>query len=146
MKNLRFNILSSFRCGNFKISKISFDVSNIFAMAFVKGSYSRLVTAMRLLRPMIHVVRGCMTPGSAKLCFLFILSISAIGRDQGLPGVVKYLKVGSVIIQQRLSGYKINDLSPIGPRIARSKSCLPKVIPSHQRQLMMAGDNVTMKF
>lgn len=60
--------------------------------------------------------------------------------------VVKYLKVMSVVIQQVSAGYKISDLTPLGMRISRDKSGLPRIIPSYQRKLMRSGDKQVIKF
>jgi hypothetical protein len=146
MKQLKFEILKVFRSRILKISKISFDIAQIFATTFVKGGHSKMNRTMRILKSMVYLVRGGMTPGSAKLCFLFTRYVCSIGKRQGLPGVVKHLKVLSVVLQQVLAGYKLKDLTTLGPRVSRSKTGYPRCIPAAQRELLRKGDHKAMKF
>jgi len=87
-----------------------------------------------------------MTPGDAKLCFIFIKHLLTITKTQGITGTVKHLKVASVLLQQILSGYRLDDLTPLGPRIARTKSGLPRFIPREQRAKLRNGDYIAMRF
>jgi len=58
----------------------------------------------------------------------------------GKPGVVKYTKACSIMLQQSLGGYVIPDIGELGIRVRRTNSGLPKVIPSIYRKAIRNGD------
>jgi hypothetical protein len=145
MKNQNFKIFEVFKGGYLRISRIQSDIMQIFATAFVKGSYLQLKLALRLIKMSIYVIRGKMVPGDVKICWSFIQHIRGIAKTQGLPGTVKYLKVSSVLLQQCVAQYKIDDITPIGPRISRSKSGLPRFIHPLQREKIRLGDPLTIR-
>lgn len=60
--------------------------------------------------------------------------------------MVKHLKVASVILQQVIAGNKIPDLTSLGPRISRTKSGLPRFIPSYQRKLIREGNPMVIRY
>lgn len=66
-------------------------------------------------------------------------SINRIALDQGLPGLVKYLKTCCILLQQYLGGHQIKDLSSVGPRVSRTKSGLPRLLPSSVRYSIRKG-------
>jgi len=60
-------------------------------------------------------------------------------RDNGLPGVVKYLKVCTVVLQQVIAGHALSDCGLLGMRISRTHSGIPRIIPSRYRGLIKGG-------
>jgi hypothetical protein len=75
-----------------------------------------------------------------------IKHLSDIKDKQGLPGLVKYLKVHSVVLQQIIAGHKLEDLTPLGPRVARNSSGLPRFIPAVMRRRIKSGDPLAIRF
>lgn len=60
-----------------------------------------------------------------------------IQKSQGIKGLVLYLKVNSVLLQQAISGHVLVDVTPLGPRVSRTKGGgLPRIIPSHHRLII----------
>jgi hypothetical protein len=67
---------------------------------------------------------------------LSILSkLQLVQKSNGLPGLVIYLKVCSVVLQQYTGGYHLHDISPLGMRISR-RGNLPSIICNSHRQLI----------
>lgn len=64
-------------------------------------------------------------------------------QTQGRVGLVLYLKSATILIQQTLSNYKVDQL---GPRISRSRTGLPRFLPLFVRQRMLNGDTTLIKF
>lgn len=71
--------------------------------------------------------------------------MSALEKDQGLPGVVKYLKVCSIALQQSISGHVVKDLSDVGPRISRTNTGIPRIIPAGARKRIRSGCVLTIQ-
>lgn len=59
-----------------------------------------------------------------------LTTLHHLHRTQGSPGIVKYTKGATVVLQQVIAGYRISDLSAIGPRFTRTRAGLPRVIPA----------------
>jgi hypothetical protein len=57
-----------------------------------------------------------------------------IQRTQGSKGLVTYLKVSAVLLQQSAAGHRLDDVSLLGPRVSRTKGMgLPRIIPRRSR-------------
>jgi hypothetical protein len=99
-------------------------------------------TTLRVhLLQMLRVVFGTVSPFWVKTTFkTFGYEFYRIYKFQGLPGLVKYLKVYSVVIQQVIGGHREEDLTSLGPRISRTKGGLPRVLNSQWRKLIRNGD------
>jgi hypothetical protein len=127
---------------NFRISKVQFNSSKIGAMAFVKRG--------RLLVPHLlrywYIVGGSLTPNRVRIAYAYLNHLNFLQKHGGLPMVVKYLKVASVLLQQVVSGHVLKDLTPLGMRISRDKSGLPRFLPVSQRELIRRGDKRVLKF
>jgi len=109
----------------------------------------RVKAGLPLLRPILlvgRVVVGTLNPSWVKVSLSFIRFLSGLWKSQGVPGVVKYLKVASVVLQQASAGYRVRDLTSLGPRLSRSKSGLPRFIPYQQRQRILNGDVKCINF
>lgn len=61
------------------------------------------------------------------------IRLSKIQKKQGVKGLALFLKSSSVSLQQSVSGYIIKDLSEVGPRVSRTCSGLPRIIPARHR-------------
>lgn len=67
--------------------------------------------------------------------FSILSKLQLIQKSNGLPGLVIYLKVCSIILQQYTGGYHLHDISPLGMRISR-RGNLPSIICNSHRQLI----------
>lgn len=92
------------------------------------------------------VMGGSITPGLVRTSLLVFKEINLISNQQGLPGVVKYLKVAAVVLQQTIAGHYTKDLTELGPRIARTRTGLPRIIPAHHRALIRMGNPFMIKY
>jgi hypothetical protein len=109
----------------------------------------RVKAGLPLLLPILQVGRvvvGTLNPSWVKVSYVFARSLANLYRSQGVPGVVKHLKVASVILQQAAAGYRIKDLTELGPRLSRTGTGLPRIIPHQQRQRILAGDSMCIRF
>jgi len=123
---LRFFLITKF---------LNLDEKHLNAILSVKG-WKPLLS--HLLRVVSIVVNG-LTSNWARTTVVLINRIYKVQKAQGLPGVVKYLKVASVALQQHLGGHVEKDLTSLGPRVARTKSGIPRVIPYNVRRLIKGG-------
>lgn len=100
---------------------------------------------VRLFLRVAPLVIGRLTPTWASAIYTFSKELRRISKTQGAPGLVKYLKVLYIITQQAAGGYKISDLSQIGPRVARTAGGLPRIILKSHRQGIRRGDPWTIR-
>lgn len=126
----------------FSISKSRFDISKLYAMAFVKEGRPMVKHLSRV----VYLLGGSITPNWVRLTKIFLKKVNHLKRKGGIPMVVKYLKVSSILIQQVCAGYVLPDITPLGVRISRSKSGLPRFIPAYQRKLIMRQNHLVIKF
>jgi hypothetical protein len=80
--------------------------------------------------------------GSLSLCFLkeaqvLASKLSSIRKEQGIKGLTFYLKSCSIALQQSLAGYRIHNMTLVGPRISRTKRGLPRIICRSHRLIMV---------
>jgi len=66
-----------------------------------------------------------------------LVELCKISQQQGIRGLVLYLKVAAVILQQASAGHKVPDLTLIGPRVKRNQSGLPRIIPACHRLVII---------
>lgn len=92
---------------------------------------------------LIPAMQGKLSKLAVASSRVFFKKTVLIGRSQGLPGLVKYLKMASVILQQAISGHKIPSTSP---RVSRTNKGLPRIIPSGIRKNILRGQTFWMRF
>lgn len=100
---------------------------------------SRRVLGRMLLR-VLPLAVGSYTPMWATSILTITRKFWFLYKNQGPKGLVKYTKVCSIILQQAAGGQRIEDLSSIGPRVARTASGLPRIINKAHRALIRSGD------
>lgn len=88
---------------------------------------------------LITAIGGSLSKSKVINIKLMLSFISKIAQSQGLPGLVKYLKTCAVLLQQYCGGYYISDVGTIGPRVSRTKSGLPRILPRTVRRLIRLG-------
>lgn len=126
----------------FAISKSKFNASHVSDMIFRKEGRPMMNHLLR----MVPLLGGKLSRNWAKTCFSFLKQLNLLHKHQGIKGTVKYLKICSVCLQQVCAGYRLPCLNPLGMRISRSRSGLPRIIPAHHRKMIRAGDVVVTRF
>lgn len=142
MKTLTNKFVYFHKNPKFCISKSRVHASQIGAKISLKRGQPLLQWILRSL----YTMGGSVTPNWVKQSHSYLRKLNLLKKKQGSQGLVKYLKVASVITQQVCSGYVLSDLTPLGMRISRSKSGLPRMIPAQQRKLIMQGSRLHTKF
>jgi len=77
------------------------------------------------------------------------VKLQELRKKQGVKGLTLYLKVSSVALQQSLAGYRIDNLGLIGPRVSRTGTGLPRIIPRSHRLVMvnrLPGSYLLMRY
>lgn len=59
--------------------------------------------------------------------------LRTIRTTRGTKGLILFLKVASVALQQAASGHLHPDIQDVGMRISRTRSGLPRIIPAQHR-------------
>jgi hypothetical protein len=121
--------------------QINLERESVDAMISVKAN-KRLLRYMLMLS---KVILGRLNSNWVRLAYILHKDLWKIYKEQGSPGYVKYLKTCSILIQQVVSGYKILDVSSVGPRISRSKTGLPRILPILLRRRIDSGDTLSVK-
>jgi len=106
------------------------------AMLRLKSRYQELLKIFIRLFPAIGVI---VSPTSVKSTLIVLHKFYHIYSKQGKVGLVKYLKVCSVCLQQSIGGHVLKDLNPLGPRVKRSIRGIPRVIPIYHRNMIREG-------
>nr|UJQ92469.1 MAG: putative RNA-dependent RNA polymerase [Mitoviridae sp.] len=125
---------------NSSLFRLSFNLINFSDRFTVKGG----VQMVNILKGLITVCTRC-TSGRIRFIVLFIWKVKLLLRSQGVKGTVKYLKAAGTMVQQAIGGQKVDDLGKLGTRVARTRSGLPRFIPSQLRTLIRSGDPTTVK-
>jgi len=96
-----------------------------------KLGISRLFQKLRLIS------KGSLSNSFIKETQILAINLIKIRQNQGTKGLTLFLKSCSVALQQSLAEYRIIDMTKVGPRISRTGSGLPRVIPANHRILMV---------
>jgi len=94
----------------------------------------------RMLLRVIPLAVGSYTPMWSTSVLILAKTFLKLYKAQGGKGLVKYTKVCSIITQQAAGGQRIEDLSSIGPRVARTLGGLPRIINKAHRASIRKGD------
>lgn len=101
-------------------------------------------TAQALLSPLLRkvgrVVLGRLSRSWVLAVFHFSRSLHRILKAQGTKGAVLALKASSISLMKGLGREPYADMTPVGPRVSRTKRGLPRIIPSAHRKMLRAGD------
>jgi len=68
---------------------------------------------------------------------VLLVELCKIAQKQGIKGLVLFLKVNAVILQQASAGHKVPDLTELGPKVSRNHSGLPRIIPAYHRLIII---------
>lgn len=99
-----------------------------------------------MLKRVIPLAVGSYTPMWATSAWTAARCFLSLYKEQGAKGLVRYTKVCSIVLQQAAGGQRVYDLSSLGPRVARTSSGLPRVIPKAHRALIREGDTKAIRF
>lgn len=102
-----------------------------------------------LIRHLLNVsglIVGGLNRNWVRLTIVIIRRLEKIRHEQGSCGLVKYLKVCSVCLQQHLGGHYERDLTSLGPRVSRTGKGIPRVLPATVRKSISEGDSRSVRF
>jgi len=137
---------ASFRAKTLDDSSKSFSaliekfISKLNGRAFRNGGRYLIGFVLRTLS-----VSDRLSRSRCALVTLFCRVCAKRFRNEGMKGLVLFLKCSYVLIQQGTAGYKVKDLSPLKRRVRRS-GAFPSWIPPIQRSLLRQGDVVAIRF
>lgn len=119
-------------------SKIKFNHRNLGAMIRCKSDTLKIV--------LIKLITICKCKVSAHFIFeleIVLVRLQKIQSKQGFKGLTLYLKTCSIALQQYSAGFILKDIgSPNKIRISRTKSGLPRLIPSSHRFIIRNGTDL----
>lgn len=87
-----------------------------------------------------------LTPGRVRVILHFIKICKRVHLYQGMKGLVIFLKVNAVLLQQSIGGFVLADVTPVGCRVSRCKSGIPRLVLPMDRANFRAGDHRVIKF
>jgi len=95
-------------------------------------------TAISLLFLKFKLIAG----GSLSKVFIkesqvIAVKLNKLYLDQGIKGLTLFLKSCSIALQQSCAGYRIDNMTLVGPRVSRTKQGLPRIIPRTHRLLII---------
>lgn len=104
-------------------------------------------------RPMVSIILklliplgGRLTPSWVRVTVKMMSQFNLIARKQGLQGLIKTLKVCSVLLQQSLSGHILHDITPLGMRVGRTRGGIPRLIPMIHRRFIKQGNTLVIRY
>lgn len=83
--------------------------------------------------------------GVVKVIITYLAFLHRLQKRNGLTYMVKFMKAAQVLLMQSLGGQRLYNLNPLGPRLARTKAGLPRVIPALHRVSLRRGDRWTVR-
>lgn len=90
---------------------------------------------------LLSVIAGRVTPTFVKVIKTTLARANGVAKNQGIPGVVKYLKVVGISTAQAIAGYKTVQT----PRVSRTNSGIPRLFPPQLRRLIKEGHTAAMR-
>jgi hypothetical protein len=117
---------AKFTYKSFRYEAINSMILRNKGQAFV-ALFIRLVTALG----------GKPTKGLAQVIKLTMANFNGIAATQGTKGLVKYLKVCTVVLQQYICGHSGG--TPNEPRVSKTLSGIPRVLPVQLRNAIRGG-------
>jgi len=122
-----------------KYSKYVARIENYLIMLSAKAFRNK---GSILIKPLISLARlngNKINKSTIKVIVKYLRDCSRLVENSNLKSLVIYLKVSSIILQKRLGGDYLKDLTPLGCRIKHSKG-IPSLIPRMHRKRIAAGD------
>lgn len=105
---------------------------------------------MKIWRQIRLILGGKLTPKFYRTQRTVLRQLIHIKQSQGTKGLVLYLKTCAVLTQQSVNGYRIDNVTDLGPRVSRTKAGgLPRIIPLRHRKIItrrLVGYTVWVRF
>lgn len=131
---------------NFIINKWRFNYTQISDIICVKAGAAFILLLLRIKM----IAGGKVSKRFIKSIRKLTYQLQVIQRSQGDYGLILFLKASQVALQQASSGYKVQDMRPLGARVSRTKgSMLPRVISVEHRKVInnnLPGKYYLIKF
>ena len=141
LKRFQTAPLSGFVQKNATYLRILDTVKPVGAMLSVKAGRPIVNHLLRL----VSLSGLGMSTGLVKAIIVFVKFCFKHIKNNGLPRLIKVLKACSVILQQASGRHKLNNMTPLGVRVSRSKTGFPRVIPDLHRRRILSGDWMIIK-
>lgn len=116
------------------------DVPNFGGMIARNGGRPLITWFDKLGRLVVGTTRDWI-----KSYYLFAKFVNRLYRKGGLKYVVIYLKACSVLLQQSVGGQRLLATQALGCAVSRTKSGLPRIIPSAHRQRILARERDVLR-
>jgi len=134
--------------GLYNIKRFRISGSQYLDAGVINGSFA-LKSKGPLVRTFARMLRA-IGLGTTKFRISVIVHLvrrfSDIHREQGMKGLIVFLKANTVLVQQSLAGFRLRDLTPLGPRVSRTNQGLPRIIIGQDRASIRAGNFDLMRF
>lgn len=124
------------------LSKSQLILSKFSGNLSVKGGKPLLKHLLKVVKVIVLV----MNPSWVRLTIILTRRMAEIYKSQGPKGFVKTMKTLSVITQQSVAGYRLDDITSLGPRVSRTKGGLPRILPSGARKEIRLGNPLMIKW
>jgi len=132
----------------YNIKRFRISGSQYLDAGVINGSFA--VKSKGLLVQTFARMLGAIGLGTTKFRISVIVHLvrrfSDIYKKQGMRGLIVFLKANTVLLQQSLAGFRLRDLTPLGPRVSRTNRGLPRIILGQDRALIRAGNYDLMRF
>jgi len=131
---------------------MTFQKSKLLKMLSQGAKSLGVMIQVKLGRPALHHVLRLVGAlgrrnnlGVVKVILTYLAFLHRLQKRNGLTYMVKFMKSAQVLMMQSLGGQRLYNLNPLGPRLARTKAGLPRVIPALHRVRIRAGDRWTVR-
>lgn len=111
-------------------NQLPLDMKKLTVLSFRNKGHLML----SMLKSIALILGGRTRPTLVRATYVTISKICVIKQNNGLKGVVKYLKTCSVISQQYLGGHHHHNLTDLDMRVSRTRLGLPRLMPVLWRQ------------
>lgn len=101
---------------------------------------------LAMFKQMLPAIGLEITKARVRAILCFIHSCKGVHRAQGMKGLVIWLKANTVILQQALGGFVLKNMTPLGCRVSRTQSGLPRLILAMDRTKIRNGDTNMIRF
>lgn len=137
--NRNFKTFLKYKYSNY-VARIEKFASSLGAMALRNKGHPLIKTMISLSR----IIGFMVNKSLVKVIISYLRFCSNFARKSNTKSLVLYLKTCSVILQKRLGGDIIYDLTPLGMRVSHSRG-IPRIIPVHHRSRIRAGDLLVIR-
>lgn len=96
---------------------------------------------LRIFLRLFPAIGVTISPVSVKSTLIVLNEIVRLHSQMGSVGLVKYLKVCSVCLQQCIGGHVVRDVGELGMRISRTNGGIPRIIPVFHREMIRNGNS-----